>query len=74
MGTPQDQLPLWPSHLVPTAPRMPLLVADTDTYRALAKGIHELTLVTWDVAPEADPPRIADLAASTTPLTCCGRT
>jgi hypothetical protein len=56
-----DQLPVWPSHLVSTTPQVPLLVADTDTYRALADGIGELTLVTWDVAPEADPPRIADL-------------
>ena len=56
-----DELPIWPSHLVPTTPQVPLLVADTDTYRTLADGIRELTLVTWDVAPEADPPRIADL-------------
>jgi hypothetical protein len=57
-----DELPIWPSHLVPTTPRVPLLVADTGTYRALAKGIGELTLVTWDVAPAADPPRTADLS------------
>ena len=56
-----DELPIWPSHLVPTTPRVPLLVADTDSYRALAGGIGEVTVVTWDVAPEADPPRIADL-------------
>ena len=56
-----DELPIWPSHLVPTTPRVPLLVTDTDTYRALADGIGEVTVVTWDVSPEADPPRIADL-------------
>jgi hypothetical protein len=56
-----DQLPRWPDHVVRTTPKLPLLVADTDTYRALVAGIHELSLVTWDVAPVADPPRIADL-------------
>ena len=56
-----DELPIWPSHLVPTAERVPLLVGDTDTYRALTRGIGELTVVTWDVSPEAAPPRIADL-------------
>ena len=56
-----DELPIWPGHLVPTTPQMPLVVADTDTYRALVRGIGELSLVTWDVAPEADPLRIADL-------------
>jgi hypothetical protein len=61
-GRMTDELPIWPSHLVPTAPRVPLLVADTDTYRVLADGIDETTVVTWDVSPEADPPRIDDLA------------
>ena len=56
-----DQLPIWPSHLVPTTPQLPLLVADIDTYRAMVKGIRETTLVTWDVAPDADPLRLADL-------------
>jgi hypothetical protein len=56
-----DQLPIWPDHVVPTTRQMPLLVADTATYRTLATGIGEETLVTWDVAPDADPLRIADL-------------
>ncbi len=57
-----DELPVWPSHVVATTPQLPLLVADPDTYRALAAGVGEETLVTWDVAPEATPPRVADLA------------
>jgi hypothetical protein len=57
-----DELPIWPDHVVPTTPQLPLLVADTDTYRGLVAGTRELTLVTWDVAPAANPPRIADLA------------
>jgi hypothetical protein len=57
-----DELPIWPDHVVPTTPQLPMLVADTGTYRALVAGMHELTLVTWDVAPAANPPRIADLA------------
>ncbi len=56
-----DDLPGWPSHLVQTTPQIPLLVADTDTYRALVRGIGETTLVTWDVAPDAHPVRLADL-------------
>ncbi len=56
-----DELPLWPDHVVPTTPKLPLLVADTETYRALVAGMHELSLVTWDVAPAARSPRIADL-------------
>ena len=56
-----DDLPGWPSHLVQTTPQIPLLVADTDTYRALVRGIGETTLVTWDVAPDAQPVRLADL-------------
>jgi hypothetical protein len=56
-----DQLPIWPSHLVPTTAQIPLVVADTNTFRGLAAGIREQTLVTWDVAPEADPARIADV-------------
>jgi hypothetical protein len=39
-----------------------LLVADTATYRTLVDGIGESSLVTWDVSPEGDPLRIADLA------------
>ncbi len=57
-----DELPRWPDHVVPTTPKLPLLVADTGTYRALIAGMHELSLVTWDVAPAAHQPRIADLA------------
>lgn len=56
-----DELPIWPSHLVPTTTQIPLAVADTDTFRTVAAGIHEQTLVTWDVSPSADPARIADL-------------
>jgi hypothetical protein len=56
-----DQLPGWPDHVVPTTPKLPLLVADTRTYRALIAGMHELSLVTWDVALAAHQPRIADL-------------
>ena len=56
-----DQLPGWPSHVEPTAPQLPLLVADTDTYRALVAGVGEVSLVTWDVAPDANPVRLADL-------------
>ncbi|WP_028652959.1 hypothetical protein [Nocardioides halotolerans] len=56
-----DELPIWPSHLVPTTTSVPLVVADTDTYRALVDGIQELSVSTWDVAP-GEPARIADLA------------
>jgi hypothetical protein len=56
-----DELPVWPGHLVETTPQLPLVVADTDAYRALVAGIRERSLVTWDVAPSADPARIADL-------------
>src|SRR4029079_10736474 len=53
--------PVWPGHLVATTPQLPLVVADTDSYRALVTGIGERSLVTWDVSPSADPARIADL-------------
>jgi hypothetical protein len=56
-----DELPIWPSHLVPTTERVPLLVADPGTYRRLVKGIGEVSVSTWDVSPEAAPTRIADL-------------
>ncbi|HEX5088089.1 MAG TPA: hypothetical protein VFV89_09785 [Nocardioides sp.] len=56
-----DELPVWPGHLVPTTPQLPLVVADTGTYRTIVAGIRELSLVTWDVAPDADPARIQDL-------------
>ena len=58
-----DELPTWPSHLEQTAPQIPLLVADANTYRALAAGIGERSLDTWDVVPDADPVRIDDLQA-----------
>ena len=57
-----DELPSWPGHVVPTTAQLPLLVADTRTYRSLVAGIGELSLVTWDVAPDANPLRVADLA------------
>jgi hypothetical protein len=56
------ELPSWPDHVVPTTSQLPLLVADADTYRGLVAGVGELSLVTWDVQPAANPPRIADLA------------
>lgn len=56
-----DELPIWPDHLVPTTAQLPLLVADTDTYRTLVAGTRDVSLVTWDVAPAADPARIQDL-------------
>jgi hypothetical protein len=56
-----DALPRWPGHVVATTKQLPLLVADTDTYRALVTGIRERTLVTWDVPLAAETPRIADL-------------
>jgi hypothetical protein len=56
-----DELPTWPAHLEETSPQIPLLVADADTYRALAAGIGERSLDTWDVVPDADPVRIADV-------------
>ena len=80
-GAPEDRTGLWtpadrraadlaePRGAHDTA--LPLLVADTDTYRALAAGIGEVTLVTWDVAPEADPPRIADLGQLSSPPMPC---
>ena len=46
---------------MPTTPKLPLLVADTDTYRALVAGMHDASLVTWDVALATSTPRIADL-------------
>ena len=57
-----DELPVWPGHLEPTTPQLPLVVADTQTYRGFVEGTRDVSLVTWDVAPAADPLRIADLA------------
>ena len=58
----RDELPIWPSHIVPTTTQIPVVVADTATYRAVVAGIRETTVVTWDVSPRAQPPRVADLA------------
>lgn len=55
-----DELPTWPSFIESSAPQIPILVADTDTYRELAGAVGERTLTTWDVRPEADPVRLAD--------------
>ena len=70
-GAPQDptglwrrlatQLPHWPGHVQPTTDQLPLVVADTDTFRGLVTGTRDRALVTWDVAPAASPARIADL-------------
>lgn len=59
-GVLADELPAWPFYLERTTPQIPLLVADTDTYRTLSDGMGERSLDTWDVVPEADPAHIAD--------------
>ncbi len=59
-GVLSDELPTWPFYLERTTPQIPLLVADTATYRALSDGMGERSLDTWDVVPEADPAHIAD--------------
>lgn len=58
-----DELPTWAAHLEADAPQVPLLLADAGTYRALADGIGERSLVTWDVRPAADPVRLPDAEA-----------
>jgi hypothetical protein len=55
-----DELPTWPFFLEQSTPQIPMLVADADTYRTLARGIGERSLDTWDVVPDADPVRIDD--------------
>ena len=60
-----DELPIWPSHLVPTTPQR---AAAGRRHRHLpspgGRRSGEVSLVTWDVAPDADPARIADLSAA----------
>ena len=56
-----DELPVWPGHIEPTTPQLPLVIADTQTYRGFVEGTHDVSLVIWDVAPAGDPLRIADL-------------